>query len=167
MTAILSGAHIHLLVNHVPIFGSILAVVLLIASRVFAGDVLRRTAFVVLAATALAAAAANYSGEPAEDAIKGFPGVTRAQIHEHEEVAENAFRVALVVGVLALGVLVRARRTPVPRSATVIVFIGAVAVCGMMVYAGLLGGRVRHTEVRPGAVPADAHVLEPRRTNDR
>jgi hypothetical protein len=33
----------------------------------------------------------------------------------------------------------------------------------MMAYTGLLGGRVRHTEVRPGATPADAAAIEPPR----
>jgi hypothetical protein len=32
----------------------------------------------------------------------------------------------------------------------------------MMAYTGLLGGQIRHTEVRPGATPADATVIEPR-----
>jgi hypothetical protein len=35
-------------------------------------------------------------------------------------------------------------------------------VFGMMAYTALLGGRVRHTEVRPGATPADAAIVEPR-----
>jgi hypothetical protein len=35
-------------------------------------------------------------------------------------------------------------------------------VMGAYVYAGFLGGRVRHTEVRPDATPADATVIEPR-----
>ena len=40
---------------------------------------------------------------------------------------------------------------------------GAAVVSGMMAYTGLLGGQVRHTEVRPGATPADAMTVEPRR----
>jgi uncharacterized membrane protein len=162
----LSGAHLHLLVNHLPIIGAFLALALLVASYRWAPDVLRRTALVMLVVTALGAAGANYSGEPAEDAIRRFPGVTREVIHEHEEVAETAFIGAVVVGVLALGALVRWRRTPIPRSASVTMLLGAVVASGMMAYVGLLGGRIRHSEVRPGATPADAVVVDAPRVGE-
>jgi hypothetical protein len=151
----LSGAHLHLLVNHAPLFGAIFALVLLVASFLWAPDVLRRTA--------LAAVVADLSGDPAEDAIRGFPGVQRAVIHEHEEFADKAYIAAGVVGVLSLIFLVRARRTPPSRGATYTALAGAAVVTGMMAWTALLGGRVRHTEVRPGATEADALKIEPRR----
>jgi len=163
MNGLFSGAHLHLLVNHAPIFGVLFGLALLVASLVFAPDVLRRTAFVVLIGTAMAAAVADYSGDPAEDAIRGFPGVRRELIHDHEEMADKAYIAAGLLGLLALGGLVKWRRTPVPSSATIVSIFGAAVVSGMMVYTGLLGGRVRHTEVRPGATPADAAVVEPPR----
>ena len=159
----MSGVHLHLLVNHAPILGVLFALALLVASFVYAPDVLRRTALVVLVGVGLAGAAANYSGEPAEDAIRGFPGVQRSVIHEHEEMGEKSFLVGALVGVLALGALIRWRRVPVPRSVTYGALAGAAVVSGMMAYTGLLGGQVRHTEVRPGATPADAMTVEPRR----
>jgi len=158
-----SGVHLHLLVNHVPIIGAAFALALLAASFFFAPDVLRRTAFVVLVVTALAGLASDLTGEPAEDAIQGFPGVSRDVIHAHEDMAEKAYLIGGVVGVLALGALVRWRRTPVPSSATLVMVIGTAFLSGAMVYTGLLGGRVRHTEVRPGAVPTDATTIEPPR----
>ena len=163
MNGLLSGAHLHLLVNHAPIFGVLFGLALVVASLVVAPEILRRTAFVVLVGTAIAAAAANYSGEPAEDSIRGFPGVRRELIHEHEEMGEKSFIAAGVLGLLALGALVKWRRAPVPSSAAFASILGAAVVSGMMVYTGLLGGRVRHTEVRPGATPADAAVVEPPR----
>jgi len=159
----LEGAHLHLLVNHAPIFGSLFALVLLVASFYFAPDVLRRTALVVLVGTALAGAVAKFSGEAAEDAIRGFPGVTRQAIHVHEESADVAFIAAGIVGVLALGALIRWRRAPIPRGATVVALIATAFVAGSLVYTGLLGGRVRHTEVRPGAKGSDAMIVEPPR----
>lgn len=159
----MTGAHLHLLVNHMPILGSVFALLLLLASLVWAPDALRRTAFVVLIVTGMAAFVANQSGEPAEDAIRGYPGVLRDAIHEHEEMGEKAFIAAGILGVLALGAVVRWRRTSVPRGATYGMLLGTAIVAGLMGYTGLLGGRIRHTEVRPGATEADATVIEPRR----
>lgn len=163
MTTLFSGAHLHLIINHAPILGSFFALALLLASFLFTTDVLRRTALVVLIGSAIAAAAANFSGDAAEDAIRGFPGVRREIIHEHEEMGETSLIASAVLGVLALGALVRWRSAPIPRGATLVVLVGTAAVTGMMAYTGLLGGRVRHTEIRPGATPADASVVEPRK----
>jgi hypothetical protein len=158
-----SGAHLHLLVNHAPLFGAIFAFALLVASFIWAPDTLRRTALVALIFTALAAVVADLSGEPAEDAIRGFPGVQRAIIHEHEEFGEKSYIAAAVVGVLALIGLVRFRRAPLTRGATYKMLGSAAIVSGLIAYTALRGGRVPHTEVRPGATEADAMKIEPRR----
>jgi len=159
----ISGAHLHLLVNHAPLFGALFALALLVASFIWAPDVLRRTALVVLVFTALAAVVSDLSGDPAEDAIRGFPGVQREIIHEHEEFADKSYIASAIVGVLALVALVRWRRAPLQYGATLTALAGAAVVSGMMAWTALLGGRVRHTEVRPGATEADALKIEPRR----
>ncbi|HET9449301.1 MAG TPA: hypothetical protein VFO83_00375 [Aggregicoccus sp.] len=161
MNDFFSGVHLHLLVNHAPILGAFFALVLLLVSLVAAPDVLRRTAFVVLVATGIAAALANFSGEPAEEAVEGLPGVLESIIHEHEELGEASFIGAALLGVLALGALLRWRRVPVPRNAALVLLLGSAVVSVLMAYTGLLGGRIRHTEVRPGATPADARTVEP------
>jgi len=158
-----TGAHYHLLVNHAPIFGCVFAFALLVASYFTAPDVFRRTAFVVLVVTAIAGVLADKTGEPAEDAIRGYPGVKRDIIHEHEDMAERAWKLAAALGVISAGALVRWRRKPIPKGATIAMVLATAFVGGAMVYTGLLGGRIRHTEVRPGATDADALVIEPRR----
>lgn len=158
-----SGAHLHLLVNHAPIFGSLFALVLLVASYFTSADVFRRTAFAILIATAIAGETADLSGDAAEEAIKGFPGVRREVIHAHEDMADKAYILADILGVLALGALVRWRRGPIPPSAALVAVLATAFVGGAFIYTGLLGGQIRHTEVRPGATAADAMAIEPPR----
>jgi uncharacterized membrane protein len=158
-----TGAHLHLLVNHTPIFGSMFALLLLIASYFTSADVLRRTALVVLVVTALAGVAAKLSGEAAEDAVKGIPGVRHDDIEAHSDMGDKAYILGGVLGVLSLGALVRWRRRPMPASGTLVMVLATAFVGGAMVYTGLLGGRIRHTEVRPGATAADALTIEPPR----
>ena len=163
MNGLISGAHVHLLVNHAPIFGALFGLALLAASFVWAPDVLRRAAFIVLIGTALASWVADISGDPAEDAIRGFPGVQRAIIHTHEGFADKSFYVAGIVGLLALIALIKWRRDIIPRGIGAGMFVASTILSGMMIYTGLLGGRIRHTEVRPGATPSDATTIEPPR----
>jgi MYXO-CTERM domain-containing protein len=158
-----TGAHFHLLVNHAPIFGSLFALALLVASYFTSADVLRRTAFVVLIGTAIAAAAANLSGDAAEEAVKGLPGIKHDLIEAHSEMGDKSYYLAGALGVLALAALVRWRRRPIPAGVTVAAVLATAFVGGAMVYTGLLGGRIRHTEIRPGATPADALIIEPPR----
>lgn len=157
-----SGAHLHLLFNHAPIFATIFAVGLLFLSLFLAKDVLRRTAFLFIIVGAITGAVANLSGDAAEDAIRGFPGVQRKIIHDHEEMGDKAYYLGDVLGVVALIMLIRWRRKPVPANAALIMLLATAFVSGAFVYTGLLGGRVRHTEVRPGAAKGDELKIEPR-----
>ncbi|MEO7999411.1 MAG: hypothetical protein ABI852_18315, partial [Gemmatimonadaceae bacterium] len=130
---------------------------------VYAPDVLRRTALLVLVVVGVFAGAAKLSGDPAEDGVRGMPGVTRAAIHEHEEMADKAFIAAAIVGIFSILVLARSRRTTVSQTSFVVSLAGSVVVSALMGYTGLLGGQVRHTEVRPNATAADAIAIEPPR----
>jgi len=159
----MTGVHLHLLVNHAPIFGALFALCLFAASYRWAPDVLRRAGFVVLIFAGLAATVAFYTGEPAEDAVRGLPGIRREVIHEHEEMGEKSFIVAAAAGVLAIVLLAKSRRGSISNMMAASGLVTSLIVTGMMVYTGLLGGQVRHTEVRPGATPADAAVVEPPR----
>jgi uncharacterized membrane protein len=156
----MTGVHLHLLVNHAPIFGSLFALGLFLASYRWAPDVLRRTAFVFLIFTAFAGAAADFTGDPAVHAVRGLPGTRREVTHDHEEMGQKSYLVGALVGVLAIVLLVRSRNGAISTAVAATGLIASLIVSAMMAYTGLLGGRVRHTEVRPGATPADATTIE-------
>lgn len=156
----MTGTHLHLIINHVPILGAAFAALLLLVSLRYGAAVLQRTALALLIVVAIGGGTAKYSGEPAEDGVRGMPGVTRDSIEEHEELADKSFLTAAVLGVLALGILVRWRTTEIPRGAALTALAGSFVVAGMMGYTGLLGGQIRHTEVRTGATAADAIIIE-------
>lgn len=151
------------MVNHAPILGALFALALFVVSYFVAPDVMRKTAFVILVLSAIAGFIAQQTGEPAEDAIRGYPGVQRKLIHDHEETAEKATIIGVVMGIAGLAALTKWRRRPVPGGVSLAMIIGTAIFSGGMLYTGLLGGRVRHTEIRPGAVKADALMIEPPR----
>lgn len=147
--------HLHLLLNHLPIVVTALALALLLVAVWRADDTLTRTGLVFLVGAALSALPTYLSGEGAEDAAEKLPGVTEAIVEQHSDIALVAAIVVGALGVAALWGLWRYRRpVRVPHAFLLVMIIGTFAGAGLMAYTGLLGGEIRHTEVRPGYVPA-------------
>ena len=146
----MNTAHVHLLLNHVPVVGSMLAVLLLAVALGRRSSELGKVAlggFVLLAATALAV---FFTGEPAEATVEKLPGFSEAITERHEEMALIATVALSGVGALALLVLAVFRKRPLPRWVTAVVFVMSVGIASIMGYTANLGGQVRHTEIRSG-----------------
>ncbi len=155
----MNAAHVHLLVNHIPIlgfgFGAILIVVGLWQRREKGITV---AAAAVLLVAALGSLIAVSSGEDAEGLVEGLNGITHERIHEHEERAEVANYAAIVTGLAAIGLLVMALRRSfeTPAWAWAILLVLVLITTGLMVWAGDAGGKIHHPETRRGfSITAD------------
>jgi uncharacterized membrane protein len=151
----MSTVHFHLLLNHLPIIVPVIGLALLALAVWKRSDLVARVGLALLATGALSTLPTYLTGEGAEDAVEKLPEVTKALIEQHADMALVAAVVTGLVGVLALWILWRYRSpSALPRALVRTTLIGAVIGCGLMAYTGLLGGQIRHTEVRPGYVPA-------------
>lgn len=147
-----SLAHLHLLLNHLPIVVTALGLLLLAVGILRRQEGLSRTALAFFVGGALAALPVYLTGEPAEETVEGLPGVTRAIIGQHEDVALVAAIAVGVLGAFALWALWRYRgAASLPRWVATAALLGSFVGSGLMAWAGLLGGQIRHTEVRAGA----------------
>src|SRR5438552_2229633 len=102
-------AHLHLLLNHFPIIGTLIGLGLFAASFVGKNDDLKRASLMVLAVVALLALPAFFSGVGAQAAIRKVPGVSAALIDRHEGAAmlallfmEITVALALVIGTVGI-----------------------------------------------------------------
>jgi xanthine/uracil permease len=148
-------AHLHLLTNHIPILGAIFALALIVWALLKRSDVLLRTALQGMVLIGLVSVGVYFTGEPAEHAIRTLPDFSRPIAHAHEEAAELATIAMGVVTLVAAFLLWRSRGRAMSRAEGVVALCGALVVSAMMGYAGFMGGRVRHTEIRPAGMPAD------------
>ena len=148
----MSGAHIHLLLNHIPVIGIFIGFLVFALGVWRRNDSWTRLALGLFAAVALVAVATMLTGESAEEAVENLPGVSESLIEPHEEAAKLAAIGAYVLGAISLAALVWVRRRPLPRVLTVTVLPVALLVTGLMAYTANLGGQIRHTEIRAGAV---------------
>ena len=153
----MSIVHLHLLLNHLPIFGAVFGVLLLALGLFRGSGELTRVSFGFLALLGVASVIVFLTGEPAEDAIEKLPDFSKALTEEHEEAALVATIVTGTIGALALAALVAYRRRPVPRWVTALGLVAALGSTAVMGYAANLGGQIRHTEIRAGS-PATSPV---------
>ena len=161
----MTDVHLHLLLNHLPILGSLFALVLGIYGAARRQPAVVRAAFLALIVTGVGSFAATRTGEGAEDAVEELPGVSEALIHEHEEAAELANYAAIALALLALGVLVwRRRDAEIGTAPTAAILLSALVVFGLMARTGNLGGQIRHTEIRTATAASDTEpALAPSR----
>ena len=149
----MNDAHLHLLVNHLPIFATFLAipVVALVLWRP-RDRALLAAAAVMLLASGLGAVAANRTGEAAEEAVEDLPGFSEELMHEHEEASEIATGLAVATALLGLGAMGWGlkREAGPPPAATGAVLVGLALTAAAMANTGSEGGVIRHDEIRDG-----------------
>lgn len=149
MNLSLNWAHVHLLLNHFPIVGVILGVLLLAYALFKHSEDLKRASYWLFVLMALLSIAVYLSGTQAAGAVINLPGVTEAYIHEHREIAEWSFIALEVLGAMGIiGLLLSSRRKFSPTWFASTTLIVTIVAAGLVSWAGLQGGMIRHTEVR-------------------
>lgn len=152
----MNGTHLHLLLNHFPIIGTLVACGLMAWALAKNNSQLKNITAVLIIIMAVFAFVADQTGEQAEHALKGYPGISRATIHEHEEAAEPAMAAHMLAALLCAGFLWTDRRKlPAAKNIFIACFAVSIIAWGLMARAGYLGGQIRHTELNSSA-PAPA-----------
>lgn len=160
----MNPAHVHLVLNHIPLLGVVFGLLLLVSGMVQRNDALKKAALVTLALAALAAGPVYLSGEPAEEVVEELAGVAERVIEPHEESALLSLVAAGLLAVVALaGWWLERRGRPAARHfITGALGIGLVT-AGLLIRTAAFGGQIRHSELRPGAPAAE----EDDRVDDR
>lgn len=144
-------AHVHLLVNHFPILGSLFVTALFISALVFRSTLMQKVSLWFLVVIALLTAIAYATGDKAEAAVQGLPGISEQMIHLHANVARIGLGLMFITGVIALGGAVFYRKRPkLPLTLLISVLIVLLLNTVLFAYIGFLGGQIHHQEIRSG-----------------
>ncbi len=152
----MNAAHLHLIVNHLPIVGYVIGVLLLACTMARRGDRgMFLASVLVLIFAGGGSLAAYFTGEPAEEIVEGLNDVPEVLIERHEDAAKVATLLAAVITGLTVAVSFYAlrREGPIFHVSILILLTAALVVCAAMAWVGNLGGQIRHSEIR-GAVTA-------------
>jgi uncharacterized membrane protein len=146
-------AHLHLLLNHFPIIGTIVGLGLFLISLVGKNEDLRRASLIIFPAMALLALLTFFSGVGAQGAIKKIPGVSEALIERHQGAAMLALLFMELTGAFSLIALWKSQGTSRPArwnwSLSAVLLFSVVTV-GLMARVGTTGGDIRHPEIGSG-----------------
>lgn len=148
----MNTAHIHLLLNHLPVIGTVVAIALLAWALLRRNADLTRVSFAMFGVFAVFAVVVYLTGEPAEELVEHLPGVSHDMIEAHEEAA---FAATLLLGALGTvasgGLFVFRRAAAIPLSFAAGVLALSLIPAGAMAWTANLGGQVRHSEIRADA----------------
>ena len=151
-----NDAHLHLLLNHLPIIGALISALLLACGLAAKSKDLTRAALALTVLFAVVTYPAAGSGDEAKEVIEEMAGISEDRIEEHEERAEKAVIAMYVSGAVALLGLALGMRGEVPRWAAALCLVLLLATSGLMGWTGKAGGEIRHPETRPGFVAPEA-----------
>jgi hypothetical protein len=149
----LSPSHLHLILNHIPILGT-----MIFAPLILVWGLLRHSRDVVQAGLLLAIILAltsipvYLSGDRAEEQVERESWFDKTRAQAHEERAEAGLIAVLITGAGAVVALARGRKgKPLGVVLPSIVLAGLVVSAALFAAAAVVGGEIRHTEIRSGA----------------
>lgn len=140
--------HIHLLITHLPIFGSILGALVLAHGIWTKSDQTKIAAYNVLIISSFGAVVAYLTGEGAEEAVEDIQGVAKSMIEQHEDFAMFALVGLISVGVVSiLGLYFTIRKSSLTKTIANLTLIVSIISFVLIARTGYLGGQIRHTEI--------------------
>lgn len=143
-------AHLHLVLNHVPVIGSLIALGVLLLALVRRSPDLRRAGLEIFSVAGLLTLPVYLSGVGAQREIADGTGAAVEMIRAHHDAALAGSLAMLVSGMLAWVGLWQTRRTgrPAPGVLAAVLLLGAAALA-LMGRAANAGALIRHPEVTP------------------
>lgn len=150
----MTQAHLHLLITHLPIFGSILGALVLLHGLYTKSNATKIASYNLFILSAIGAAIAYFTGEGAAEAVEKIPGVVESMIEQHEDFAVYALVSLIVLGVFSLlALFVTIKNLPIAKSVSVGLLIISLVSFGLVARTGYLGGQIRHTEISTATIP--------------
>lgn len=143
-----SGPHLHVLLNHFPSVGTVIALGLFLASYYVKSEDLRRSSLIIFLLLGLLAIPTYISGAAAKWAIQGNAGIPVDVIAAHQDVALLAFTFLGINGCLAWFALWQERRfSQTPNWNLIAVLVTSIISLIYMTRAGNIGGHINHPEL--------------------
>lgn len=163
----MNPTHIHLLLNHFPIIGTLIGSAILLYSIIKKQDTGKATGAFIMVVMAIIAIPVLLTGEPAEESVEHLSGISKTLIHDHEEASEKAFWLMEITGVFSLLALVLYKiKSTFTSKAFLVAFAFSAITFFAMAWAGNLGGKIRHPETSDTFINVEKGATNSQHEND-
>lgn len=143
----MSQVHLHLMITHLPVFGSILGAFVLGYGLWTKSNQTIKAAYFLFIISAIGASIAYITGEGAEKVAEKINGVSEKMIELHEDAAMYALISLIALGVMSVIAFVIGHfKTSLIRATSILILILSLISFGLAARTGFLGGQIRHTE---------------------
>ena len=148
----MNPAEAHLALNHLPVVGALLMVVLLAWGLARRSRDLVRAALWITVALTVGSYVAVATGEKAEEFVEEAAWFDEGIVDNHEKLGELALKLMLATGLLALiGLWALRGQEDMKRLWPTITLAALVGSTGLLGWTAALGGQIRHEEIRPAS----------------
>ena len=162
----MNEAHMHLMVNHLPVVLPIVSILLMLFGFVLKSEPFKRAAYLIFIFGAFTTLSAMITGEGAEEIIENIDRNTPLYIHNHEETAEVFALLSYVLGVLSfIGIWGSYRGKNWSKTFSIITLLFSLVVVFFASETATSGGRIQHTEIRNGHPDAQIGIQDAKRDN--
>lgn len=148
----MDASQIHLALNHVPLFFSIVGGLILLYGFIKKQDQIKYLSLYFMIIAGLFTVPVYLTGEGTEEAVEQLPGVSEGLIESHEEMAKIGLIIIIITSIIALITLILKKKTSLLKPALLLCIVLSFASFGVMAQTAHLGGQIRHSEIRNGAV---------------
>lgn len=144
----MNDAHLHLLINHFPIVGTIFGLGILIVGIIKKNPLVLNISYLIFIFCMISSKIAMMTGDKAESIVENL-GISHDIIHNHEEQAETYMKLAYALGLISiLGLIANFKNHSKAKLFSFLTLTLVVVTVILSKAVGTSGGEIRHTEIR-------------------
>lgn len=147
----LDAAHVHLMLNHLPVVAAPLLVLFLTIGLLRGSRELVTVSLVLAAGVALVTGLIYLTGEPAEEMVEHAPWFRETLVETHEQRATVSLVAVMATGVLATAAIILRGSPRAGSRLARLTWAGLVLSSILLGWTAWSGGQIRHEEVRASA----------------
>jgi len=141
-------AHLHLILNHLPITFVILGFVVMVCGFIYRSEIVKKIAYLVFILGALLGFTAFYTGENSKQFLDGIKGIDKHLIMSHEEIALVFLAFLYILGVISLvGLIAHWRKKYFSKIIDFVSIIFLFVVIYFAIQTAATGVEIRHSEI--------------------
>lgn len=158
----MNDAHLHMIVNHFPIVGPILGLLVLIGGLFFKNTPIKNTAYFLFIIATVFTVFSMTTGEGAEEIVEDMPTIGHEIIHNHEELAEKFAIIMYLLGAVSvIGLITNIKKHSKANFFSYAILVISIVAVFFSTKVGTSGGEIRHTEIRPEKAFQNLNVESP------